>query len=193
MRGSASLTIFLSIHTVAMMFPVWQKRNCPFSRCTPLRSTGKFMYLLRMVPQAYTFCWRREENRLTEVKNLSQATTDSRKFFRLSLPSTKPALISGVGSISWLVRRGCRRATTCELYTKIIAESELLQPALNEIHKFCFQHWSHGCGTCGTGSGTPVDNYWGTVLIRPWFHSKNALASNNTFLWSQALLSTKWI
>ena len=46
-------------------------------------------------------------------------------------------------------------ATTCELYAKIIAESELLQPALNEIHKFCFQHWSRGRGTCGTGSGTP--------------------------------------
>ena len=26
--------------------------------------------------------------------------------------------------------------TTCELYAKIIAESELLQLALNEIHKF---------------------------------------------------------
>ena len=46
--------------------------------------------------------------------------------------------------------------TTCELYAKIIAESGLLQPALNEIHKFCFQHWSRGCGTCGTGSGAPV-------------------------------------
>ena len=40
----------------------------------------------------------------------------------------------------------------CELY-EIIAESELLQPTLNEIHKFCFQHWSHGRDTCGTGSG----------------------------------------
>ena len=48
-----------------------------------------------------------------------------------------------------------RRATTFELYAKIIAESELLQPALNEIHKFCFQHWSRGRGTCGTGSGAP--------------------------------------
>ena len=48
-----------------------------------------------------------------------------------------------------------RRATTYELYAKIIAESELLQPALNEIHKFCFQHWSRGRGTCGTGSGAP--------------------------------------
>ena len=35
------------------------------------------------------------------------------------------------------------------------AESEHLQPALNEIHKFCFQHWSRGRGTCGTGSGAP--------------------------------------
>ena len=26
------------------------------------------------------------------------------------------------------------------------------QPALNEIPKLCFQHWSRGCGTCGTGS-----------------------------------------
>ena len=43
----------------------------------------------------------------------------------------------------------------CELYAKIIAESELLQPALNEIHKFCFQHWSRSRGTCGTGSGAP--------------------------------------
>ena len=49
-----------------------------------------------------------------------------------------------------------RAHTTCELYTKIIAESELLQLALNEIHKFCFQHWSRGRGTCGTGSGAPV-------------------------------------
>ena len=65
-------------------------------------------------------------------------------------------LISGVGSISCLVRRGRGRATTCELYAKIIAEPELLQPALNEIRKFCFQHWSRGCGTCGTGSGVPA-------------------------------------
>ena len=28
--------------------------------------------------------------------------------------------------------------TMCELHAKIIAESELLQPALNEIDKFCF-------------------------------------------------------
>ena len=47
--------------------------------------------------------------------------------------------------------------TTYELYAKIIAESELLQPALNEIHKFCFQHWSRGRGTSGTSSDTPVD------------------------------------
>ena len=53
------------------------------------------------------------------------------------------------------VRRGHGRATTCELYAKIIAESELLQLDLNEIHKFCFQHWSRGRGTCGTGSGAP--------------------------------------
>ena len=53
------------------------------------------------------------------------------------------------------VRQGRGHATTCELYAKIIAESELLQPALNEIHKFCFQHWSRGRGTCGTGSGAP--------------------------------------
>ena len=51
------------------------------------------------------------------------------------------------------VRRGHGRATTCELYAKIIAESELLQPALNE---FCFQHWSRGRRTCGTGSGAPA-------------------------------------
>ena len=51
-------------------------------------------------------------------------------------------LCSGVGSISSLVRRGRGHVTTCELYAKIIAESELLQLALNEIHKFCFQHWS---------------------------------------------------
>ena len=44
----------------------------------------------------------------------------------------------------------------CELYAKIIAESELLQLALNEIHKFCFQHWSRGRGICGTGSGAPA-------------------------------------
>ena len=43
----------------------------------------------------------------------------------------------------------------CELYAKIIAGSELLQPALNEIHKFCFQHWSRGRGTYGTGSSAP--------------------------------------
>ena len=45
--------------------------------------------------------------------------------------------------------------TTRELYAKIIAESELLQLALNEIHTFCFQHWSRSRGTCGTGSGAP--------------------------------------
>ena len=49
--------------------------------------------------------------------------------------------------------------TTCELYAKIIAESELLQPTLNEIHKFCFQHWFRGRGTCGTGSGAPACVY----------------------------------
>ena len=48
---------------------------------------------------------------------------------------------------------GERLSVNCTL--KIIAESELLQPALNEIHKFCFQHWSRGRGTCGTGSGAP--------------------------------------
>ena len=75
---------------------------------------------------------------------------------------------SGVGSI-WLVRRGHGRATTCELYAKIIAESELLQLALNEIHKFCFQHWSRGRGTCGTGSGAPDTLVsWATSLIEPW-------------------------
>ena len=56
------------------------------------------------------------------------------------------------------------RATTCELFAKIIAESELLQPALNEIHKFCFQHWSRGRGTCGTGSGAPVPYFSSSYL-----------------------------
>ena len=56
------------------------------------------------------------------------------------------------------------RDYTCELYAKIIAESELLQPALNEIHQFCFQCWSRGRGTCGTGSGTPVQ-YFHLILI----------------------------
>ena len=32
----------------------------------------------------------------------------------------------------------------------------------SEIHKFCFQHWSRGCGTCGTGSGAPV--LWGLAV-----------------------------
>ena len=54
-----------------------------------------------------------------------------------------------------------------KLYAKIIAESELLQPALNEIHKFCFQHWSRGRGTCGTGSGAPAQcNYLNRSLLR---------------------------
>jgi len=48
------------------------------------------------------------------------------------------------------------RRTACEFYAKIITKSELLHPALNEIHKFWFQHWSRGRGTCGTGSGAPV-------------------------------------
>ena len=65
------------------------------------------------------------------------------------------ATYGGIGSVSWLVRRGRGRATMCELNANIIAESELLQPALNEIHKFCFQHWSRSCGTCGTSSGAP--------------------------------------
>ena len=73
---------------------------------------------------------------------------------------------SGVGSISWLVRRGHGRATTCELYAKIIAESELLQPALNETHKFCFQHWSRGRGTCGTGSVAPVQPENGSMYAK---------------------------
>ena len=46
-------------------------------------------------------------------------------------------------------------ARLCVSFTLIIAESELLQPALNEIHKFCLQHWSRSRGTCGTGSGAP--------------------------------------
>ena len=66
-----------------------------------------------------------------------------------------------------LVRRGRGRATTRELYAKIIAESELLQPALNEIHKFCFQHWSRGRGTCGTGSVAPVTLLASTKHILP--------------------------
>ena len=101
------------------------------------------------------------------------------------------AITSGVGSISWLVRRGHGRATTCELYAKIIAESELLQPALNEIHKFCFQHWSRGRGTCGTGSVAPdnicslaIQHLSDPQLIIPYrskvpsTHQKNASTKN---------------
>jgi len=40
----------------------------------------------------------------------------------------------------------------------LLSHAELLQPALNEIHKFCFQHWSRGHGTCGTGSGAPANH-----------------------------------
>ena len=80
-------------------------------------------------------------------------------FGELQYTVEPPLINSGVGSILWLVRRGRGRATTCELYAKIIAESELLQPALNEIHKFCFQHWSRGRRTCGTGSGAPDNVY----------------------------------
>ena len=47
-------------------------------------------------------------------------------------------------------------ATNAQLRVNFTAESELLQPALNEIHKFCFQYWSRGRGTCGTGSGAPA-------------------------------------
>ena len=66
-------------------------------------------------------------------------------------------MYTAVASEAYLVRRGRGCATTCELYcAKIIAELEHLQPALNEIHKFCFQHWSHGRGTCGTGSSAPA-------------------------------------
>ena len=54
---------------------------------------------------------------------------------------------------------------------KIIAESELLQPALNEIHKFCFQHWSRGRGTCGTGSGAPVVVHFISIELYIW-HDK---------------------
>ena len=46
-------------------------------------------------------------------------------------------------------------AAGARLRVNFTAESELLQPALNEIHKFCFQHWYRGHGTCGTGSGAP--------------------------------------
>ena len=60
---------------------------------------------------------------------------------------------------------GKAAATTCELYAKIIAESELLQPALNEIHKFCFQHWSRGRGTCGTGSGAPALLHYALLYV----------------------------
>ena len=75
--------------------------------------------------------------------------------FEIHLLRIATAMHSDVGSISWLVRRGRGCATTCELCAKIIAESELLQPGLNEIHKFCFQYWSCGRSTCRTGSGTP--------------------------------------
>ena len=45
-------------------------------------------------------------------------------------------LISGVGSISWLVRWGRGRAATCDIYAKIIAESELLQRPLMRFISF---------------------------------------------------------
>ena len=64
---------------------------------------------------------------------------------------------SGVGSISWLVPARPRARDYVWTYAKIIAESELLQPALNEIHKFCFQHWSRSRGTCGSSSGAPAN------------------------------------
>ena len=60
----SALTIFLSIHTVTKMFPVL--------KVYPSEINRKILCVVRMVPQAYTFCWRREENRSTEVKNLSQ-------------------------------------------------------------------------------------------------------------------------
>ena len=46
-------------------------------------------------------------------------------------------------------------AADVQLRVNFNAESELLQPALNEIHKFCFQYWYRSRGTCGTGSGAP--------------------------------------
>ena len=92
-------------------------------------------------------------------------------------------MFSGVGSISWLVWRGHGRVTTCELYAKIIAESELLQPALNEIHKFCFQHWSRGRDTCGTGSGAPdVIVFASCSLLQLWATSAISLQAGAYFL-----------
>ena len=38
---------------------------------------------------------------------------------------------------------------------KLLLSQNFCNAALNEIHKFCFQHWSRDRGTCGTGSGAP--------------------------------------
>ena len=58
---------------------------------------------------------------------------------------------SGVGSISWLVRRGRGRATMRELYAKII-------------------DWSRGRGTCGTGVTGNLTCLWRTSKRdRTWF------------------------
>ena len=75
-----------------------------------------------------------------------------------------------------------------ELYAKIIAESELLQPALNEIHMYCFQHWSRGCGTCGTGSNAPAGRYH-HVPPNTW----NVFTNNITFIIVKTLFSCMYM
>ena len=38
----------------------------------------------------------------------------------------------------------------------LLSQNFCNRPLINKVHKFCFQHWSRGRGTCGTGSGAPV-------------------------------------
>ena len=70
-KGCSSLKQYVPLKPVKRGFKVWVRADswngyfCEFEVYTAA---------VRMVPQAYTFCWRREENRSIEVKNLSQKT-----------------------------------------------------------------------------------------------------------------------
>ena len=59
--------------------------------------------------------------------------------------------------------------TTCELYAKIIAESELLQPTLNEIHKFAS---NIGPAAAVPAGPAPAPLYLGTYLVK-WYTPTN--------------------
>ena len=88
---------------------------------------GKFLVLRKdgMEGSAAKFVY----NFLHEISAEAQSYSQTDLFSEIEADS-------GVGSISWLVRRGRGPAATCDIYAKIIAESELLQRPLMRFISF---------------------------------------------------------